>query len=430
MPLPKALSRSRLLKGWAYQYLGILCLSSFLFADFYFIARLGFEALTAISIISPALLLVLTLFLRFGTANTVIVAQNLAAEKSRPVGTSILSMSFVMIGLTAFWALFYDNIRNWLGIDRPTWEMVNGYLIFILPGLIGLGGLTATLSHARGLGHHSIIFEAMAIVAATNLVLDPILIFGLGPIVAYGINGAAIASGTAIWFSLAYVLAKGSFFSFRSKIWDLGYCKEIFYLGTPLALMSALVPLRDLVAIQNGSQLAQEALVALGIGQRFDLGIQLFFFAVVSVITPSIAFSHKKILKADLLNTLTFSTKLSLIYVLVVVTLLSVFSGDIVSLITDETQVKRLTKYFLLIVPWSYLFFFAMYIGNAWLTAIGQTRTVALIGVMTMLVQITSMQLLSKWYDFQGIAWSYLITGFLSMCLVGYFLRAEIKALI
>jgi len=156
MPLPKALSRGQLLKGWAYQYLGILCLSSFLFADFYFISRLGFEALTAISIISPALLLVLTLLLRFGTANTVIVAQNLAAEKSRPVGTSILSMSFIMIGLTAFWALFYDNVRNWLGIDRPTWEMVNGYLIFILPGLIGLGGLTAALSHARGLAsqHH------------------------------------------------------------------------------------------------------------------------------------------------------------------------------------------------------------------------------------------------------------------------------------
>ena len=415
-------SISLLLKGWAYQYLGILCLSSFLFADFYFVSSLGFKALVAISILSPFVLLLITLFLRIGTANTVVVAQDAAAAKSKHPGTAIFLMVLITAGLSALWLPFQSEIRLWLGAALPTWQLVEDYLKVAFWGFLGLAALTATLSHLRGLGQHNIIFKAMAVLALTNLLLDPLFIFGLGPIAAKGIAGAAVASNIAIWTAFFYVMIQGQKSLLPGKP-DLVTLKKILFLGTPLALMSALVPLRDFLAIQNGGTLGPEALSALGVGQRIDLGIQLFFFALVSVITPQITFSNSKGLKEDLRNTLSFSIKFSLLYVLLMVITLTAFSNKIVELLTEDIAVQSYAQYFLHVVPWSYLLFSLMYIGNAWLTALGETKKVALIGAMTMLVQITSLQFLSATFEFHGIVWSYLITSISSVCLVAYFLK-------
>src|SRR5690606_31570346 len=94
----------------------------------------------------------------------------------------------------------------------------------------------------RGIGN---VIIPMYIVFATvllNLILDPLFIFGYGPIPGYGVAGAAVASiftqaiSAAIGLFILFKGRKGIKIHFSQMGWDFKWTKKLFGLGIPSSL--------------------------------------------------------------------------------------------------------------------------------------------------------------------------------------------------
>ncbi len=417
-----------LLRNWCLQYLGILCFSSFLFADFYFITQLGFEALQAVSIASPIILFLITFLLRLGTGNTVWVAREVK-ESSLP--TMMVSVTFVT-GFAVFFAVIFwvigPRVYHLFTANNTLLNLLQSYMNWVMGGMVLVGLLMGLLTYVRGLGDHKTIARALGLLALTNLVLDPLFIFGGLGISPMGMDGAAIASLVAVLVSAGYTAI--NIWPQRSQHQGIPWrsIKTPLMLGLPLAFMGVLVPLRDSLGIGLSRDLAPEALAALGIGHRIDLGIQLFFFALVSVVVPYLAQRTSSRGTVEIRHFLKAAIMGSLLYVLLVVGGLQWQGAEVAQLLTENALVRAYLQQFLYVVPSVYLLFLFMYIGNAWLTALGKTREVAFVGTCSMIFQMVTMVTMVEIWGFLGLILSYLLTAVFSVIMVVILLRGAIKS--
>lgn len=97
-----------------------------------------------------------------------------------------------------------------------------------------------------GLGNSKSPFKINTIGLVTNIILDPVLIFGIGPFPKMGVTGAAIATITShiiVSLCFIYLIMKDKANHFKIKLFrevDFSYYKTLFVLGTPVALQNGL----------------------------------------------------------------------------------------------------------------------------------------------------------------------------------------------
>ena len=97
-----------------------------------------------------------------------------------------------------------------------------------------------------GLGNSKSPFKINTIGLVTNIILDPILIFGIGPFPTMGVIGAALAtiiSHIVVFLCFVSLILKDKSEHFKIKLFrevDFTYYKTLFVLGTPVALQNGL----------------------------------------------------------------------------------------------------------------------------------------------------------------------------------------------
>ena len=97
-----------------------------------------------------------------------------------------------------------------------------------------------------GLGNSKSPFKINTIGLVTNIILDPLLIFGVGPFPAMGVTGAALATVTSniiVSLCFIYLIIKNKEDYFKIKLFrevEFSYYKTLFVLGTPVALQNGL----------------------------------------------------------------------------------------------------------------------------------------------------------------------------------------------
>ncbi len=425
--LAEAQIGSYLGRGLAYQYLGILCFSSFLFADFYFIALLGTEALAAASIAGPVILFILTFLLRMGNGVTVWVAKAVAGGWPSPIYIPV-----AILALLAFlFPLILGTNVHWLfqllHVNEDLYLPARQYLVAMSMTLVLASVLVAILSYVRARGNHELVFKSLAILAIANLLIDPILIFGVGPIPHFGLVGAAMASGIAIILAVSFVLLKVPRHTRHTSYGQLKLnfkaIKGPLRYGLPLAFAGIFVPLRDAFSISLSQQMNQDALVALGIGQRLDFGIQLFYFALGAVLVPFISQNAELQHHLRVRTVVKYAMLIASLYILFVATVLRAFSTEIAELFAISESASAYLTTYLTWVPAAYLLLGFVFIGNGWLTALGMTKRVAIIGVAGIVTQVIAMRWLYEYFLFNGIVLSYFIMAAITLVLVVWFLK-------
>ncbi len=190
--------------------------STFAVADIYFVGKLGASAVAAVGLTETYMFLLYSLAMGLSMGVTAIVARRIGEKNKKDAEASaiqailltvLLSLPFAIAGI-----FFAKDLLALMGADA--WSLAHGYKYtqWMLGGNVVIMLLFVINAIFRGAGDASIAMVVLWVANIINIILDPILIFGWGPIPAMGIEGAAIATnigrGTGVAIQL-WVLAKG-----------------------------------------------------------------------------------------------------------------------------------------------------------------------------------------------------------------------------
>ena len=212
--------------------------STFAVVDIYFVGRLGASAVATVGLTETYMFLMYAIAMGLSMAVTAIVARRIGEKNYEDAGASAVQAIFLALIASAPFAIagiiFPKELLGLMGAD--TWAINEGYRFtqWMMGGNAVIMLLFIINAIFRGAGDAAIAMRMLWIANIINIILDPILIFGWGPIPAMGIEGAAIATnigrGTGVAFQL-WVLFRGSK-HIRAKMsqlyWDARIMLNIF----------------------------------------------------------------------------------------------------------------------------------------------------------------------------------------------------------
>nr|WP_243259626.1 MATE family efflux transporter [Eubacterium sp. 1001713B170207_170306_E7] len=219
--------------------------------DSVFVAQVGENALTAVSLAFPVQMLIVSCFVGMGVGINSGISRRLGEKKHREAElvaehgflvAVILSLAAAILGglfSNAFVKMFTDN---------P--EIIKGctdYLLIVTIFSFGSIITQAGFSTLQGSGDMIQPMIGQLIGAITNIILDPIMIFGLLGFPALGVTGAAIATVTGQIIAMVYILVvvlkrKKNLLKlhFRSFKYNGSIMKDIAVVGLPSAIMQGI----------------------------------------------------------------------------------------------------------------------------------------------------------------------------------------------
>jgi putative MATE family efflux protein len=192
--------------------------SIFAVVDVFFVSQLhDNDALGAVGLTESVLSLVYSLAFGLSMGATALVARRVGEKDEKGAEESAVQALYLglitSLVLTIAGLFFSQHILRFMGGSESLIENNGSYAQIMFGGSFTIVMLFMINGIFRGAGDASLAMKALLIANAMNIILDPVFIFGLGPIPAYGVKGAAIATnigrGIGVMFQL-YHLIKGS----------------------------------------------------------------------------------------------------------------------------------------------------------------------------------------------------------------------------
>ena len=184
--------------------------SVFFLVDAYYVSSLGANAIATVGLTESVLTLVYAVAIGLSMGVTAIVArrvgeQNVNGASQTAVQSILLGIAIAAI-ISVIGILFPKEILGLMGAEPELIAEGYGYTQVLLGGNVTIMLLFLINAVFRGAGDASVAMRVLILSNVLNIILDPIFIFGFGPVPAFGVQGAAIATtigrGSAVMFQL------------------------------------------------------------------------------------------------------------------------------------------------------------------------------------------------------------------------------------
>lgn len=185
--------------------------SIFAVVDIAYVSNVSVNAVATIGLTESVITLVYAIAIGLSMAATAVVARRIGEKDV--IGARQAAMQALILGVVValvigiFGLLYSREILQLMGGEPDLIEEGHGYTKWLIGGNITILLLFLINAIFRGAGDASIAMWSLVVSNLLNIILDPIFIFGLGPIPEYGVTGAAIATnigrGSAVCFQLA-----------------------------------------------------------------------------------------------------------------------------------------------------------------------------------------------------------------------------------
>src|SRR5712675_2561438 len=270
-----------------------------------------------------------------------------AGRKDQPHAEVVFNQSFIMsiviaFGLGVVGFILRPAYCDWLSADTATADLAKAYLLWFLPGLLLQFPLVALGSALRATGiiKPTVGFQVLSVVL--NIVLAPLLIFGIGPWPRLGVTGAALATFISIlvadvllilYFKRSYHYLHFRFSQFRpqTKIWN-----SLLRIGLPAGAEFILLSIYIIIVYSIIRGFGAAAQAGFGIGARvmqaLFLPVVALSFAVAPVVGQNFGGRHADRVRHSVYSALGIASlmmlMLTLIAYLAPAALIGVFSHD------------------------------------------------------------------------------------------------------
>ncbi|AJY50474.1 MATE efflux family protein [Halomonas sp. KO116] len=274
--------------------IGVLALLGFQLVDSAFIARLGTAPLAAQSFTFPLSFLIIGIQVGMGIAIAALISRALGAgeeARARRLSSLVLMAGGGVIGLLAIalW-IFYVPIFRLLGADETTLSYIR---IYWAPQLLStwLGALLYfSYSVFRAHGDTRLPGKMMVLSSLVNLVLDPLLIFGIGDWEGWGLPGAAWA--TAIAFSVGLLVTTRKLlkrqWAAQQGLWQEAKqsWRPFTGIAAPAMVSQLMPPLAAMLAISVVAGLGESEVAAWGLASRLETLSLMVILAMTMSLPP------------------------------------------------------------------------------------------------------------------------------------------------
>ncbi|MDI7247792.1 MAG: MATE family efflux transporter [Bacillota bacterium] len=249
--------------------------------DSFWVGRyLGPRALAAVSASSPVIFSLISLVMGLTVAITVLVAQSYGAgaiDRVRHVVTnSLVFLAEIGVVISIVGVLCRNILLRAINVPPDVFDQASVYLGIFLAGLVGMFLYNAASAILRGLGDSRTPLRFLAYATVANMVLDPLFIFGVGPIPRMEVAGVALATILAQGFSaaiaLVYLRRVSGLMRLGRDWWrlDLHLFALIWRIGLPAGVQQTLVSLSGLAVNSIVNRFGSMAMAGYGVGLRLD----------------------------------------------------------------------------------------------------------------------------------------------------------------
>ncbi|MBN7818985.1 MATE family efflux transporter [Bowmanella yangjiangensis] len=192
--------------------------SIFAIVDIFFVASLGFEAVAVVGLTEAVLTILYAVAIGLSMGITALIARRIGEgnpKKANQVAGQALWVGMLVSMLVAFVGLIYSqDILRLMGADEKVLAVGADYTLVMLCGSITILYLFLINAIFRGAGDASVAMRSLWLANGLNIVLDPLLIYGIGPFPEMGVTGAAVATtigrGVGVLYQLYHLRGHAS----------------------------------------------------------------------------------------------------------------------------------------------------------------------------------------------------------------------------
>ncbi len=344
--------------------LGILAMVSFNLVDTFFVGQLGKVELAAMAFTFPVVTVFGGLALGLGQGASAVISRALGEgdrERVRRLTTDALLLSVAVVSVLVLVGLAtIDPLFTALGATEELLPYVRRYMRiwyvgmpFVVIPMVGNNAIRAT-------GDARTPAMIMLVAVSVNMVLDPLLIFGLGPFPRLELAGAALttvfARAAALTASMWVLVGRYRMLTWRfdGLAATLSSWRRILWIGLPDAATRMILPVGAGLVTRVVAGFGKEAVAAFGVVGRIDVFALAVIMALASMLGPFVGQNHGAGLHARVRRGVRSSQLFALGWGVLTLVLLAAAAHPVARLFNDDAQVVANTVLYLRIVPFSY----------------------------------------------------------------------------
>ncbi len=345
--------------------LGILGTLAVGLSDSLFLARVGKIELAAIGFVYPVIVALMSLSIGLSAGTNTVVSNAIgrgddAASRRRltihAIGLGVV-LSLLVSGLF-FWAA--PALFTAMGAKEAVLKAALSYIPYwclSFPFIVAVMVLSAVF---RAAGNSTVAATTMVLQAALNIALNPIFIFGLGPVPELGMTGAGLATLIArivSFIGLFFFAWKTRILDFRCAPWTdlLPSTKNLARVGVPASLSNAINPVGMALVTAAVATIGDAAVAGFGAAGRVQSFVLVPLLALSSGIGPVVGqnWGAKKQDRARHALRICFVS--SVIFGLALATLFHVLADPVARFVTNSDEPAVYAASYLRIVSWGFL---------------------------------------------------------------------------
>jgi len=392
---------------------GMILLMTFNLIDTFFVSLLGTQPLAAISFTFPVTFTVLSLMIGLGIGTSAVIAKFLGHDdhsSAKDSATAALYLAaIVVISLSFIGYLFTDQLFTLLGAQASLLPLIHQYMdvwylgsVFLIGPMIG----NAVLRASGDTKTPSIIMGSAGVI---NAVLDPIFIFGFGPVPAMGIQGAAIATSISWLLGFALILIiltkqknliHTHFLPLKQLVLS---CRSILKIGLPAAGANMLTPIAAAIMTAIVSGYGEHAVAGFGVGSRIESIASLIVLALSMTLPPFISqnFGAGNMQRVE--DAYKTSIKFVLFWQVLIYGILLISAAWIAAIFAKEQAVADIIMLFIWILPLGYGFQGVVILTNSSFNALHKPMVALMLSVVRLFICYVPLALIGSYlFGLQG----------------------------
>jgi putative MATE family efflux protein len=353
--------------------------SVFAIVDLYFVGHLpnSSNAIQTVGLTESVITIVYSLAIGISMAATALVARRIGEknpEEAAHAGAQAILLSIVVtIAISIAGFIYAADILRLMGAEEATVQMGTTYTRIMMGGSLVIMLLFMINGIFRGAGDASMAMKSLWLANICNIILCPVLIRGLGPIPAFGLTGAALATtigrGIGVVYQLYHLFGGSSQVRMRGYHfrWNFPLIKSVINIASPGTLQFIIAScswifLAKMVADTGGDIASAGYQTALRVIMFFILPAWGLSNAAATLVGQNLGAQHPERAEQSVLKT----AKYNIIFMAIVSLLFIIFPEYIVSFFTSDPGVTGYAVKAMRIISAGYVFYgIGMVMANA-----------------------------------------------------------------